>query len=105
MMISKFLSLKLIFAKRSFYGWAINNALDVYTGTYDKLLLARDFNVTETETVLNFYTKIILIALLKIKHVLRTLKTHDALTFFLQNFQAVFKPPLPSVQVYLIFTR
>ena len=47
---------------------------------------------------MNFYTKIILNALLKIKHVIRTLKTHDALIFFSQSFQAVFKPPLPSVQ-------
>ena len=31
----------------------ISNALDVYTGTYNKLLLAGDFNVTETDVVLN----------------------------------------------------
>ena len=38
---------------KNYFFDAISNALDVYIGTYDKLLLAGDFNVTETDVVLN----------------------------------------------------
>ena len=38
---------------KNYFFDAISNALDVYTGTYDKLLLAGGFNVTETDVVLN----------------------------------------------------
>ena len=36
----------------SYFFEKMNNALDMHSGTYDKLLIAVDFNTEETETVL-----------------------------------------------------
>ena len=84
----------------------ISNSLDVYTGTYDEFLLARDFNVTETDVVLNECLHVNdFKCIVKNNTFLRTLRTQDALIFFLQISQIAFKIPVPYVQVYPIFIK
>ena len=80
--------------------------LDVYTGTYDKLLLVGDFNITETDVVHNEFLHINdLKCTVKNNSFLRTLRTQDVLIFFLQISQVAFKIPVPYVQVYPIFIK
>ena len=128
-MTLKPLSLKLTSEKQvSFDGWispthpsppipsithffdAVNIALDLYTGTYDKLLLAGDFtgdfNTTETESVLGeFYTLMILNSLLTTKLVLRTLRTPAVLIFSSPISLVASIIPLQSVLVYPTFIK
>ena len=70
----------------------------IYICTYNKLLLAGDFNAISTEKAIDeFFTRTISNALLMIKHVLKTLKPYVVLIFFSSIFLTAFK-----IQGYLI---
>ena len=76
----------------NYFFHAINNALDVYTGAYDKLLLAGDFNVTETETVLNdFLYENDLKCLVKDKTCFKNPENPRCIDHFLTNFPGSFQ--------------
>ena len=71
---------------------AINNVLDVYTGTYDKLLLVGDFNITETETVLDeFLYENNLKCIVKDKTCFKNPENPQCIDLFLTNFPGSFQ--------------
>ena len=84
-----------------FFG-VITNALDVYTATYDKLLLAGDFNATKNETVPHdFSYKHNLICIVNNN----TCFKNPCIDLFKPIFHTVFKIPWPSAQDYPIFIK
>ena len=74
------------------------------SGTYDKLLIAGDFNTEETKTVLEeFLNGNNLQCIVKCKTCLRTLKIIDASIFSSLIFHVAFKIRLQFAQGYRTF--
>ena len=76
----------------TFYFNNIGNALDIYTVKYDKILLAGDFNVEETEIVLeNFMELYDLKNLVKDKTCFKSVKKPSSVDLFLTNCSRSFQ--------------
>ena len=71
---------------------AITNALDVYRGTYDKLLLAGDFNTKTTENVMDeFLHENNLKCIVKDKTCFKNPNNPSSIDLFLTNFSNCFQ--------------
>ena len=84
----------------------ISNALDVYTGTYGKLLLAGDFNVTEIDVVLNEVLRVNdFKCIVKNNTCFKNPENPRCIDLFLTNFSGAFKIHVPYVLVHPIFIK
>ena len=77
---------------QSYFFNAVTNALDVYTGTYDKLLLAGDFNAAVTETAMEeFLYENNLNCIVNDKTCFKNPENPRSIDLFLTNFSNCFQ--------------